>query len=131
MINSSGFTSRLLKGIVLSLLIIATLNSCSKSSMSGYYGTGTTGGTKGGPGVNEVWIQGMVFTPSIITVSAGTSIKWTNQDAITHTVTSDSTMFNSGEIAPGGTFVYVFNTAGVFKYHCSIHPTMTARVVAN
>lgn len=128
--NTRVLTSRFLNGIILPLLIITALNSCSKSSVSSFYGTGSTG-TKGGPGTNEVWIQGMVFTPSSIIVSAGTTVIWTNKDAVAHTVTSDSPLFDSGTIAPGGTFSYIFSTPGTVKYHCTIHPSMTANVVAN
>jgi plastocyanin len=35
---------------------------------------------------------------------------------------------NSGNIGPGGNFVHTFNTAGVFGYHCSIHPVMVGDV---
>jgi plastocyanin len=28
----------------------------------------------------------------------------------------------------GDTFSHIFNSAGVFGYHCSIHPFMTARI---
>jgi plastocyanin len=128
--NSNVFTSRFLPGIVLSLFIIATLSSCSKSSDSGLYGTDSSV-TKGGPGTNEVWIQGMAFTPVSITVSAGTTVTWTNKDTVAHTVTSDSPLFDSGSIAPGGTFSVIFSVPGSFKYHCSFHPSMTATVVAN
>jgi plastocyanin len=123
-------TSRFLRSIILLFFIIYALNSCSKSSIGDYSGTGVTG-TKGGPGSNEVWIQGMAYTPSGINVGVGTTITWTNKDAIAHTVTSDSPLFDSGSIAPGGTFSYVFDTQGTFKYHCSFHPSMTASVVAN
>jgi plastocyanin len=128
--NSNVFTSRFLQGIVLSLSIIALLSSCSKSSASSLYGTGSSV-TKGGPGTNEVWIQGMAFTPVSITVSAGTTITWTNKDTAAHTVTSDSPLFDSGSIAPGGTFSVIFSVPGSFKYHCSFHPSMTATVIAN
>lgn len=108
------------------ILIISI--SCSKSAMNNMYGTGGNG-SKGGPGTNEVWIQGMAFDPPTITVNAGTTITWTNKDATVHTVTSDTGLFNSGNIATNGTFSYMFATAGSYPYHCSIHPYMTATVV--
>jgi len=93
--------------------------------------TGSNSGSKGssGPGANEVWIQGMAFTPASITVDAGTTVKWTNKDAIGHTVTSNDGTFDSGTIAPNGTFSYTFANAGTFAYHCKIHPYMTASVL--
>ena len=117
--------------------IMSISNSCSKSAMNNLYGTGGGGGNTGGasgPGTNEVWIQGMAFTPSTITVAAGTTITWTNKMTISHTVTSDtgdSVPFDSGTINPNGTFSMTFSAAGTYPYHCSIHPTMTAKVIVN
>ena len=113
---------------VLSAILIIS-NSCSKSTYNN--NTGTTGGTggTGGPGTNEVLIQGMAFSPSTITVSTNTTVTWTNKDAIGHTVTSDSGLFDSGTVATNGSFTYTFATAGTFTYHCKIHPTMTGSVV--
>ena len=81
------------------------------------------------PSANEVLIQGMAFSPSTLNVTAGTVVEWTNKDAMVHTVTSDSTLFDSGNIAINGVYSYTFNTVGTFRYHCTIHPTMKATVV--
>jgi plastocyanin len=126
-------TQRLLSGIAFLLAILIIPVSCNKSS--GFYGstgnTGNTGGTgsTGGPGPDEVFIQGMTFSPSTLTVSAGTTVTWTNKDAISHTVTSDTGLFDSGTLAANGTFNFTFMTEGTYTYHCKIHPGMTASVV--
>jgi plastocyanin len=73
----------------------------------------------------------MAFNPSTITVAAGTTITWTNKDAIAHTVTSDNKLFDSGSIGSNGTYSFTFATAGTFSYHCTVHPTMTASVTVN
>jgi plastocyanin len=127
-----GSKSRLLIPTAFLLAILINLDSCSKSS--DYNTPGTGGGTKSGPLANEVLIQGMAFTPSTITVAAGTSIKWTNKDNASHTVTSDNgslETFDSGSMGNGGTFVWQFNTPGIFKYHCTFHSDMTATVIVN
>jgi plastocyanin len=119
--------SRLFLSITFLAAIMSFSNSCSKSSA---YNTPTPPpGTKGGPGVNEVWIQGLAFNPATITVNAGTTITWTNKDATTHTVTSDTDLFNSGNIGSNEAFSHTFSTTGTFPYHCSIHTFMTATVV--
>src|SRR5690349_14125559 len=64
------------------------------------------------------------YSPNPITVAVGTSVTWTNNDAIAHTVTSDSRTFDSGVVGPGASFSMMFQTAGTFPYHCSIHPGM-------
>jgi len=77
-------------------------------------------------------MQGMAFTPSTITVSAGTTITWTNNDGVVHNVTSNTSgLFSSGSISPNGTYSHLFSTAGTFSYKCTIHPSMTGSVVVN
>lgn len=130
--NSFGSKSRFLLGIGLLLAIMTISNSCSKSSMD-YVTGGGTGGTIGtdGPGLNEVWIQGMAFIPSTITVAAGTTITFKNKDAITHDVTSSPALFGSGPMGTGATFSYRFSSSGSFSYYCTIHPSMTGTVIVN
>lgn len=128
--KSIGSKSKLLIGTTFLFAILLISNSCSKSSYNNMTGmTGGPGGS-GGPGLNEVFIQGMAFNPSTITVAAGTTITWTNKDGYAHTVTSDTNLFNSGNIGSNGTFSFTFATAGTYPYHCIIHG-MTAKVVVN
>lgn len=114
-------------GLLISLFLIST--GCTKSDNT--YGDTTGTGTKGGPGANEVFIQGNAFSPSTITVDVNTTVKWTNKDGVVHTVTSDDGSFNSGSIPNNGTFSYTFTTAGTFNYHCAVHTGMTGIVKVN
>jgi plastocyanin len=69
------------------------------------------------------------FSPGTITVKIGSSVTWTNKDSTTHTITSDTGAFNSGNLSQGATFSYTFADRGTFAYHCSIHPTMKGTVI--
>jgi plastocyanin len=124
---------RFLSGMLLLIAILMISASCNKSSYNSMTGITSNPGTNGagGPGTNEVFIQGMAFNPSTITVTAGTTITWTNKDAIAHTVTSKTKLFDSGSIGANGTFSYTFTTAGTISYYCSIHPSMVASVTVN
>ena len=52
-------------------------------------------------------------------------VTWFNQSAEPHTVTSDTTVFDSGTLAPyGGGYQVAFQRAGTFPYHCRLHPQM-------
>ena len=82
-----------------------------------------------GGGTQEVKIVNFSFTPATITVSAGTTVKWTNQDSAAHTVTADDGSFDSGQLAQGATFSFTFTKAGTFSYKCGNHPTMLGKVV--
>ncbi len=109
--------------IIIAGLLLATLTipgSCSKIISTDY-------GNQ--PGPNEVFIQGTSYTPSPITITAGTTITWTNKDAVEHTVTSYSGAFDSGSISVNGNFSHLFTTAGTFPYYCTIHPSMTGSVI--
>jgi plastocyanin len=107
--------SKLIVSVLLIGAIFILTNSCKKSSS--------------GPGANAVLIQGMAFNPLTITVAMGTSVTWTNKDAVAHTVTSNTGIFDSGSINTNGTFSYTFSTVGTFPYHCTVHPYMTATVI--
>ncbi|HVZ55207.1 MAG TPA: cupredoxin family copper-binding protein [Chitinophagaceae bacterium] len=106
---------------------------CSKGGSG--YGTGgnnTGGNNTGGTGTgNTVSISGMAFSKSDLAVSAGTTVTWTNNDAVAHTVTADDGSFDSGSIASGKTFTHTFSAAGSYPYHCSIHSGMTAKITVN
>jgi plastocyanin len=117
--------------ISLIMAIFIITNSCSKmSNMNPAPSANGSGGT-GGPATNEVFIQSMAFSPATLTVAVNSTVTWTNKDAIAHTVTSDTGVFDSGSVAAGSTFSYTFATEGTFAYHCKIHPGMVAKVVVS
>lgn len=136
-INNKFNVMKKLSGSKSSLIIVAAFlfsmlffsESCNKSSYNNMTGmNGATGGT-GGPGVNQVFIQGMAFNPSSVTVSVNTSITWINKDAVNHTVTSDTGLFDSGTLAANGTYSYTFTAAGTYSYHCKLHSSMIATII--
>ena len=79
-------------------------------------------------GGDAVTIKNFAFGPASLSVAAGTTVTWTNDDTAAHTATADDGTFDSSSIAPGATFSQTFDTAGTFAYHCSIHPNMTAPI---
>lgn len=81
----------------------------------------------GGP--TAVKITSFAFDPANITVTVGTTVTWTNLDSVSHTVTSDTGVFESGTLSHNATFSYTFNSRGTFNYFCSLHPSMKGKVV--
>lgn len=77
----------------------------------------------------EVKISGSAFVPATVTVAVGTTVTWSNQDSVVHTVSSQSTLFDSGNLSRGATFSHTFNQPGTFEYRCKIHPAMKAKVI--
>jgi amicyanin len=76
-----------------------------------------------------VKIANFAFDPANITVPVGTTVTWTNLDSVSHTVTSDTGVFESGTLSHNATFSYTFNSRGTFSYSCSPHPFMKGKVV--
>lgn len=78
---------------------------------------------------NIVSMKSLSYSPVILTIKAGDEVTWTNNDTVTHTVTMDDGSTDSGEISPDESFKQTFDTAGTYSYHCSIHPTMKAKII--
>jgi len=109
----------------------ASTNSTSNMNMNNHSTSSQSNSSSSAPTATDmVTIKDMAFSPASITVKKGTTVTWTNNDAIAHTVTETDgqTGPNSGDLAPGKTYTFTYNTAGTFKYHCSIHPSMTGTV---
>ena len=80
----------------------------------------------------QVSITSFQFTPATITISQGCSVIWTNNASVKHTTTSNTCLWDSGNLNPGQTFTRQFNSAGSFPYKCKIHQTqMQGTVVVN
>jgi len=96
--------------------------------------TGNSGGDSGGnPGTTEtkdVQIKSFAFNPLTITVSKGSTIRWTNMDSVLHTIVSDSgNEISSNSLSNSGTYSHTFNSAGTYSYHCGIHSSMKGKII--
>lgn len=74
------------------------------------------------------------FKPQQLTVAPGTTVTWTNQDDINHTVTSGTadkpgTPLNGKLATKGSTYSYKFDTPGEYPYFCDFHNSMTGTVI--
>jgi len=78
-----------------------------------------------------VEIKDFAFNPANLTITAGTTVTWTNNDTVPHTVTAADGSFDSGTLSPGDTFTHTFTSAGSFDYHCDFHPNMQGTIVVN
>lgn len=76
-----------------------------------------------------VIIKQMHFDPSQMTIQSGETVEWKNKDIFSHTVTADDGSFDSGLIAPGGSWQMTVKKAGRIGYHCRPHPNMTATLI--
>jgi plastocyanin len=81
-----------------------------------------------GASAPEVSIEFSDYRPSQIDVLPGETVSWTNVSQRTHTVTSDTGLFDSGDVVGGGHFAFRFDTPGEYRYHCTIHPSITGEI---
>ncbi len=79
----------------------------------------------------RVSIVNYAFNPPILTVAPGTTVVWTNNDIVSHTVSADDGSWSSRFLAPHKYYSHTFKTAGTFGYHCKIHIFMTGTVVVS
>jgi plastocyanin len=91
--------------------------------------TATASAPAAGAAGTPVAIKDFKFGPTSVTVAAGGSVTWTNQDSFAHSIKSGDGSFDSPDIATGQTFTAKFPTAGTFTYVCGIHNFMTGTVV--
>ena len=119
------------------LVIILILAAVGAACGSGY-GSNNNGpsGTPLPSGPNTVLVpngaylgNGTGFTPGTLTVPAGTTVMWGNNDITAHTSTSDTGLWNSYDIGAGGEFTVKLDNPGTYKYHCTIHSFMTGTIV--
>jgi plastocyanin len=98
-------------------------------------GNGGGGGGGGGGGAAEVSMENVQFSPQDITVGAGETITFTNNESIPHDVQKTSgpgdefSSGPSGGMQQGDTFELTLDEAGEYEYVCNVHaPGMTGTI---
>jgi plastocyanin len=77
-----------------------------------------------------VSIANFTFSPPTLTVKAGTTVTWTNNDDIPHGIASSSNAFTrSKALDTNDSFSFTFSTPGSYQYFCYIHPHMVGTIV--
>jgi len=104
-------------------VVLLALTACSSSKSSS---------TTNAPSGNAISAKDFAFSPSKLSVKAGATVVFTNNDTTTHTFTASDGSFDAGRRAPGETFSFTVpaNAKGgtAIAYHCSIHRTMTGEI---
>jgi plastocyanin len=103
-------------------------------TLSRYFGRRAEAAAKGGEGAapagaTRAEMRTMTFSPKRLEIAAGTTVTWTNNDQLVHTITADDGSWDSGPIEPGKSWSRTFTQPGEFAFHCTPHPFMKAVVV--
>lgn len=81
------------------------------------------------PATIRIAVENFMFGPASMTLKAGATVTWTNQDQEPHTVTSLDGLFRSGALDTGDSFSFTFEKPGTYRYRCTIHPQMVGTIV--
>jgi plastocyanin len=76
-----------------------------------------------------VTIDNFAFAPATLTVTAGTTVTWKNDDDSPHRIGDKNGTFKSAALDTDDTFSHTFAAAGEYPYICTIHPYMVGKIV--
>lgn len=103
--------------VVLALTLLGTVASKRLASSSSEVAT------------TSVDIDNFSFAPSQLTIPAGRRVTWINKDDVPHTIISVDHRFQSKALDTDDKFSFTFRNPGVYEYFCSVHPTMTGKII--
>jgi plastocyanin len=95
----------------------------------GDYGAGgqpAPNGQKSAGEPGKISVVGNAFGPQVVTVSAGDTVTFTNQDGIAHTATANGVF--DRKLPAGETREWTAKQPGEYSYLCTLHPTMTGTI---
>ena len=79
-----------------------------------------------------VSMKANAFIPAEISVAAGTTITWLNEDYDSgefHNVIAESGAFAADNLAPGGAVSLMLSSPGRYMYYCDLHEGMYGTVI--
>lgn len=91
--------------------------------------------SSGSGGVKEtitIRIKDSSFDPPAVTIPAGTTVVWINEDTLAHRVTATgkgTAQLDSSSLAPGQSYTTTFSQPGRFDYADSQHSFMTGTII--
>jgi plastocyanin len=133
----------------LGLLAVVAMTACGgPASASTPPASAPAAATQAQPSASVSMTDANQFQPVTLTVSAGTTVTWTNSGSVQHTVTDDPSKavnaadatlpsgapaWDSGPVNGGQTFSQTFTTPGTYKYFCIPHESlgMVATITVN
>ena len=76
-----------------------------------------------------VTIDNFAFAPATLTVTAGTTVTWKNEDDSPHRIGDKNGTFKSAALDTDDTFSHTFAKPGEYPYICTIHPYMVGKII--
>jgi len=75
-----------------------------------------------------VSIKRTAFSPGTVSIVAGDSIRWRNEDTRDHQVVSTTGTFASPVLRPNRTYTFRFDVAGTYRYRDALNPSVTGTI---
>lgn len=69
------------------------------------------------------------FEPATLKIKVDTQVIWTNDSSAVHTVTSDTLLFNTNDLAINQVFTVTFTKPGTYPYYCNFHTNMIGTII--
>jgi plastocyanin len=118
------------------LLLALAMTACSSTASSPAESTVASDDGGGGDGGNVVGMAGSSFSPESITISAGDSVEFNNDDGTSHRIVEgedgaevDDPAFEALSLSAGDSSSVTFDEPGTYQVTCSIHPSMQMTVI--
>jgi plastocyanin/uncharacterized membrane protein len=80
------------------------------------------------PGTAQIVMKAVSYRPAELTIPAGETVEFKNEDIFAHTVTADDGSFDSGLIQPSSSWTMKMPNQSV-SFHCRPHPNMKGKLV--
>jgi len=77
----------------------------------------------------HIVVRNFMFQPTDLTIRAGSTVTWVNEDEEPHTIVSATGLFRSGALDTHASFSFKFDKPGTYLFACSIHPQMTGKIL--
>lgn len=78
-----------------------------------------------------VKIANFSFEPETLSVKAGTTVVFENDDDIPHLVVASDKSFRSKALDTGDRYAFTFSKPGDFAYFCGLHPHMRGKIAVS
>jgi len=111
------------RGVILAipLVLIGALNARAEGN--------TPRETLGNATTHTVEIKGFKYSPEILTLTVGDTVRWVNLDAAPHTATAGNENWDSGKLKRGEEWSFTTTETGKTQYICTYHPVMKGLLI--
>jgi len=90
----------------------------------------TGAATEAAASATMVEIKNLSYNPGSVEIPVGTTVTWTNDDTVPHTVTAkDREVLQSGTLNPGDSYSKTFDQPGTYDYFCEFHANMKGTII--